>query len=102
MDNIQVMGSIASTIATDQIHAWQTNHWMIPAAIVAIAVGYIYYVFQTIILLKEHKSLGPIWMHCFFAALRFSSGTKAASHRFGHRSESRSSRRSCATPSPSR
>ena len=68
MNELQVMGSIANTIASDQINAWHTNPWMIPAAIVAIAVGYIYYVFQTIILLKEHKSLGPIWMHCFFAA----------------------------------
>ena len=62
------MGIISNTIATDQIAAWANNPWMIPAAIVAIAVGYIYYVFQTIILLKRHQSMGPIWMHCFFAA----------------------------------
>lgn len=68
MNELQVMGSIANTIATDQINAWHTNPWMIPAVIVAVAVGYIYYVFQTIILLKRHQSMGPIWMHCFFAA----------------------------------
>ncbi|MBP5459844.1 MAG: hypothetical protein J6Y62_06765, partial [Clostridia bacterium] len=67
MNELQVMGSIANTIATDQINAWHTNPWMIPAVIVAVAVGYIYYVFQTIILLKRHQSLGPIWMHCFLA-----------------------------------
>ena len=60
------MGEIFNTIATDQIAAWASNPAMIPAAIVAIAVGYIYYVFQILIIVKRHKSIGPAWMHCFF------------------------------------
>lgn len=62
------MGEIMNTIATDQIAAWANNPAMIPAAIVAIAVGYIYYVFQIIILVKRKQSLGPVWMHAFFMA----------------------------------
>ena len=62
------MGEIMNTIATDQIAAWANNPAMIPVVIVAVAVGYIYYVFQIYFLVKRHQSMGPVWMHCFFAA----------------------------------
>lgn len=61
------MGTLTST-GMDQIVAWSTNPAMIPAAIVAIAVGYIYYVFQVLIIVKRHKSVAPAWMHSFFMA----------------------------------
>lgn len=61
------MGTLTST-GIDQIAAWASNPAMIPAAIVAIAVGYIYYVFQILIIVRRHKSVAPAWMHCFFLA----------------------------------
>ena len=61
------MWTITST-AVDQIAAWANNPWMIPATLVAVAVGYIYYVFQVLIIVKRHKSIAPAWMHSFFMA----------------------------------
>ncbi|MGI6033033.1 MAG: hypothetical protein ACOX69_06410 [Coriobacteriales bacterium] len=61
------MGTLTS-VGSDQIAAWASNPYMIPAAIVAIAVGYIYYVYQVMIIVTQHKSMAPAWMHSFFMA----------------------------------
>jgi hypothetical protein len=63
------VGDVTNTILEDQIAAFANNPGqMFPAAIVAIFVGYWYYVYAVRILSREGKSPVPIWLHCFFLA----------------------------------
>lgn len=58
-----------NTVAQDIIYAFTNDPaHMYPAAIVAIAVGYIYYVYAFLITVKEKTSPLPLWLHCFFLA----------------------------------
>jgi len=63
------VGDVTNTIAIDQIAAFTNNPaQMFPAAIVAIAVGYIYYVYAFRIARREKVSTVPVWLHAFFLA----------------------------------
>lgn len=63
------MGNVTNPVAVDQIHAFLYDPWhMYPAAIVAIIVGYVYYVYAFRIARREKISSIPIWLHCFFLA----------------------------------
>lgn len=60
---------ITNSVANDLIAAYQSNPlgYLLPAG-VAIAVGYIYYIYCFLITVREKKAPLPTWLHCFFLA----------------------------------